>query len=82
MKKIIFRFPTTKKDKIIGASLLESARICMETAEKFGKVEGNYTEQGVVLIQQACDLWNKAARRFGFLNLADMEEYKQRHGHI
>lgn len=82
MKKIIFRFPTTKKDKVIGASLLKSAIICVETAEKFGKVDGTYTEQGVVLLQKGCDLWNKAAKRFGFRNLADMEEYRQRHGHI
>lgn len=82
MKKFIFRFPTTKKNKAIGAALLESARICMETAEKFGKVNGSYTEYGVSLIQSSCDLWNRAARRFGFRNLADMEEYRQRHGHI
>ena len=82
MKKIIFRFPTTKKDKVIGASLLKSAMICVETAEKLGKVDGTYTEQGVVLLQKGCDLWNEAAKRFGFRNLADMEEYRQRHGHI
>ena len=79
MKKIIFRFPTTKKSRIIGASLLESAMILMETAEHC-KVDGEYTEEGVLLVQKSCDLWNKAAKRFGFRNLADMEEYKQRYG--
>lgn len=82
MKKFIFRIPTTKKDKLIGVSLLESARVCMETANEFGKVNGEYTETGIVLIQRSCDIWNRAARKFGFRNLADMEEYRQLHGHI
>lgn len=82
MKKFILKIPTTKNDKLIGCSLLESARICMETAEKFGKVDGKYTDSGVMLIQQSCDLWNRAAKRFGFRNLADMEKYREIHGHV
>ena len=82
MKKFIFKFPTTKKDKEIGASLLKSAMTCIETAHEFGMVDGIYTEQGVILMQKGFDLWDRAAKKFGFLSMADMEEYRQLHGHI
>ena len=82
MKKFIFKFPTTKKSKVIGASLLKSAIICVETADEFGKVDETYTEQGRVLLQKGFDLWNRAANKFGFRNAVEMEEYRQRHGHI
>lgn len=83
MKKIIFRFPTTKRSKVIGGMFMDIALETVKTAEKFGRNEdGTYTDFGWEMIEQATDLANKAARRFGFLSYSDMNEYKNRHGKI
>lgn len=82
MKNFVFRFPTTKKSKENGWRLLKSAIICIETAESCKDEEGKYTIEGVKLIQQGCRLWNQAAIRLGFRNLADMEKYREIHGKI
>lgn len=84
MKRIIFRNPfVTKKDKTIAASYLRTALIIMETVDRNCKTEdGSYTPEGCELILKATELWEKAAKRFGFRNIKDMDEYKERHGHF
>lgn len=83
MKNFVFRFPRTKKSKEIGWALLQAAIACIESAsDSCRDEEGNYTAEGVKLLQQGCRLWNQGANRLGFRNLADMERYREIHGKI
>lgn len=83
VKKFIFRFPATKRNRYIGSLLIESAQNNMDTANRFCKNEdGTYTEQGSMLVQSANTLMNCAAEHLGFKDATEMIEYKERHGKI
>lgn len=82
MKKFVFRFPTTKKSKEVGWRLLQSGITCIEASETCKDEKGKYTIEGVKLLQKGFRLWNQAANRLGFRNLADMEKYREIHGKI
>ena len=83
MKKIIFRNPfVTKKDKVMAYLFITIAENNLNVAERWckKKEDGTYTDQGSELIIRAIKFWNMAAKRLGFRNMKDMDEYKNRHG--
>jgi hypothetical protein len=79
MKRIIFRSPfVTKRDRTIAKSLIESgitlteaAIVCIEKGDNI-----NATKLMVVATKH----WTIAAKRLGFCNIKDMDEYFERHG--
>lgn len=81
MKKIIFRFPTTKQDKIIGENMLNTVQMNLNLANTWCRNgDGTYTILGCELIENAYHTYKLAAKRLGFRNVSDMEEYRMRHG--
>lgn len=83
MKNFIFRFPTSKKSKWVGGMLKDVSEQTALTADKFFKnQDGTYTKTGEDMLKTSKHLAEKAAHKFGFRNLADMEEYIKRHGKI
>lgn len=87
MKKIIFRRPfVTKKDRAIAKDLLLEAESLANAAEREisahnGAIIPNATVF-TVLIQTSYNYMNKAARRLGFRNIADMNRYLEVHGKV
>lgn len=85
MKRIIFRKKlfVTKKDKWYAHIYLDLARRDLDLAEKYcKKKDGSYTDQGYKLIAQAAKMCGLAAKKLGFRNVQEMEEYKERHGYV
>ena len=78
---IVIRNPfVTKKDKYVGANLLEMARTLAEAAviaEEKGDMEAS-----AKLIVQSAEMWTRAAKRFGFRNIKDLHTYMEKHGKL
>lgn len=80
MNKIIFRFPTSKRRKMEGLILIETAlRLCM-SASKIHEQTGVVTEEEMKLLTKAMEISNKASRKFGFRNFYEMDEFRKNFG--
>lgn len=84
IKRFICRNPfIAKTDKYLAYEYLHIAENNLSIAETYCKnADGTYTDQGCALIMQATKMWNLAANSLGFRNIKDMEEYKERKGHL
>jgi hypothetical protein len=79
MKRIIFRSPfVTKRDRTIAKSFIETATTLTEAANVCIEKEDNIN--ATKLIVAATKHWAIAAKRLGFRNIKDMDEYFERHG--
>lgn len=82
MKKFIFRRPfVTKNQMKEGLWLLDMTDKWVNLAVK-EHAENGITDRYVRLMQHAVTAWNESARKFGFRNLADMNEYISIHGKL
>lgn len=79
MRKIILRFPTSDQDKMVGGLMLDAAEMTIKLADKFCRNEnGTYNEDGILMVQKATNLMNRAAKALGFRNVEDLIEYNRR----
>lgn len=81
MKRFIFRNPfVTKSDRALAKTYMEIAIADSELALRLS--EDGDTKNAAKLTLSSVKMWHLAAQCLGFRNIADMDAYKKRHGHL